>query len=319
MTPVTDEGSDGIFMSVVVPVYGCEGCIEELCARLRLALMGMGVTFEIVLVDDRSPDRSWSKIVAACEHFPEVKGVRLSRNFGQHIAITAGLAAAKGDYAVVMDCDLQDPPERIPDLYGKIKEGFDLVLAKRVTRTHSVGRVVGSKAYFFFMRRLSKGNFDSSFGTFSILSRKVINEFLRFGEKERHYLFVLRWLGFNVGVIEYDHSERFAGKSSYSLPRLIKHAFEGLFFQSTDLLKWIVTAGLTFSAAGIFSSLYVVMSYLIRGSSPGWTSLIVLMLTCTGAILVSLGAVGLYIAKIFDQVKARPLYSVDVVMEHREK
>ncbi|WP_431323475.1 glycosyltransferase family 2 protein [Rhizobium sp. YTU87027] len=319
MTLTVDQGSNGAAISVVIPVYGCDGCIEELCTRVRLALMGIGASFEIVLVDDGSPDQSWSKIVAAHEHFPEVKGIRLSRNFGQHIAISAGLAAATGNYAVVMDCDLQDPPERIPDLYAKIKEGFDIVLARRTTRSHSIGRVLGSKAYFFLMGRLSKGAFDSSLGTFSILSRKVINEFLRFNERERHYLFVLRWLGFSVGQIEYDHNERFAGRSSYSLSALIRHAFDGIFFQSTELLRWIVTAGLVFSFGGIASSLYFIISYFLHGSSPGWTSLFVMMLICTGAILVSLGVLGLYIGKIFDQVKERPLYSIDVVLERIRK
>ncbi|MDR9777572.1 glycosyltransferase family 2 protein [Rhizobium hidalgonense] len=318
-TPVSKQGGGGVLLSVVVPVYGCDGCIEELCSRARLALIGMGVSFEILLVDDRSPDQSWSKIVAVYEHFPEVKGIRLSRNFGQHIAISAGLAAAKGDYAVVMDCDLQDPPERIPELYSKMQEGFDLVLAKRVSRSHSAGRVFGSKAYFLLMGRLSKGTFDGSFGSFSILSRKVINEFLRFNEKERHYLFVLRWLGFSIGTIEYNHNQRFAGKSSYSLSRLIQHALDGIFFQSTDLLKWIVTLGLAFSFVGIASSLYFIFSYFAHGSSPGWTSLFVAMLMCTGAILVSLGVLGLYVGKIFDQVKERPLYSVDVMLEHDDK
>jgi len=314
-----ENDRSGVRISVVVPVYGCDGCIEELCARLRLALLSIRVSFEIVLVDDRSPDHSWSKIVAVHEHFPELRGIRLSRNFGQHIAITAGLASARGDYVVVMDCDLQDPPERIPELYEKIQEGFDLVLAKRVTRSHSLGRVLGSKAYFALMRRLSKGSFDSSFGTFSILSRKVVREFLRFGERERHYLFVLRWLGFEAGTIEYGHDKRFAGKSSYSLSRLIRHAFDGLFFQSTDLLKWIVTAGLGFSLVGMLSSIYVVLAYFLRGSSPGWTSLFVVILTCTGVILVSLGVVGLYIGKIFEQVKGRPLYSIDVILEPTER
>jgi len=169
------------------------------------------------------------------------------------------------------------------------------------------------------MSCLSKTALDSSFGSFSILSRKVINEFLRFNERERHYLFVLRWLGFNIGTIEYDHNERFAGKSSYSLSRLVRHAFDGVFFQSTDLLKWIVTAGLAFSFLGIVSSLYFVFSYFAHGSSPGWTSLFVAMLICTGAILVSLGVLGLYIGKIFDQVKDRPLYALDVVLEHVDK
>lgn len=304
-------------LSIVVPVYGCEGCIEELCSRIRLAVLPITVEFEILLVDDRSPDHAWCKIRDMHAHFPEVTGIRLSRNFGQHIAISAGLAASRGEFVVIMDCDLQDPPERIPDLVRKIEEGFDLVLARRVTRSHSVGRVLGSKAYFSVMRMLSPRATDGSFGTFSILSRKVVDEFLRFKEKERHYLFVLHWLGFNTGTIEYDHEDRFAGVSTYSLPKLIQHAFDGLFFQSTVLLKWIVFAGLCFAFFGGVLSVYFIFRYLVHGSAEGWTSLFVAMLVCTGVILISLGVVGAYIGKIFDQIKDRPLYSIDTILEKR--
>lgn len=298
-------------VSVVVPVYGCVDCLEKLCARVTQTLSPLTDKFEIILVDDRSPDNSWAAIQNLMTHYPQVRGIRLSRNFGQHIAITAGLAEARGDCAIVMDCDLQDPPERIPDLIAKHREGYDLVMARRIKRNHSAFRLLAAKFYFGLLSRLTEEKVDGSYGTFSLLSRKVIDGFLRFSERERHYLFILRWLGFNTGIVEYEHAERTEGCSSYSFKRLIKHAAEGLFFQATVLLRWIVSIGLLFAAFGIGLAMYFIYQYFSQGSVAGWTSVVVLILICTGILLTSLGVIGLYIGKIFDQMKDRPLYIVD--------
>jgi dolichol-phosphate mannosyltransferase len=305
-------------LSVVVPVYGCVACLELLCSRLEASLETFTSRYEIILVDDRSPDQSWAAILALQETHPAVKGVRLSRNFGQQIAITAGLAAAQGDYVVVMDCDLQDPPERIPEMYNKLREGgHDLVLARRAQRNHSAMRLAAARLYFALISRLTEKNVDGSYGAFSLLSRKVVDAFLRFNERERHYLFILRWLGFNEGFIEYEHEERSIGRSSYTFRRLWRLAVDGIFFQATVLLRWIVTLGLAFAFFGVLLAGYFTYSYYAHGSVTGWTSVAVLILICTGAILVSLGVVGLYVGKIFDQMKGRPLHVVDTVLERR--
>lgn len=304
-------------ISVVVPVYGCINCLETLCSQVEAAVGSLTTRFEIILVDDRSPDDSWSQLPALQERFPSVKGVRLSRNFGQHIAITAGLEAAKGDFAIVMDCDLQDPPSLIPALFAKMQEGYDLVLARRVERNHSWFRQASAKAYFMLMSKLTGEPIDGRHGSFSILSRKVIDGFLRFEEKERHYLFIVRWQGFRVGSVDYVHQERHSGNSSYTLGRLLHHAIDGLLFQATILLRWIVSLGFLFALSGVAVAGYFVWRNLFHTSLPGWTSLVVLILLSTGAILVSLGIIGLYVGKIFDQAKQRPLYLVDVVLERK--
>lgn len=304
-------------ISVVVPVYGCINCLDALCSQVEAALSPLTKRFEIILVDDRSPDDSWFQFPALQQRFPSVKGVRLSRNFGQHIAITAGLAEAKGDFAVVMDCDLQDPPSLIPALFAKMQEGYDLVLARRVERSHSWFRLLSAKVYFMLMSKLSGEHIDGRHGNFSILSRKVIDGFLRFEEKERHYLFILRWQGFRVGSVDYVHQERHSGKSSYTLSRLLQHAIDGLLFQATILLRWIVSLGFLFALSGVATAAYFVWRNLFHTSLPGWTSLVVLILLSTGAILVSLGIIGLYVGKIFDQAKQRPLYLIDVVLDRR--
>ncbi len=274
----------------------------------------MTKTYEILLVDDCSPDQAWYSIVELQKKYPEVKGLRLSRNFGQHIAISAGLAEAKGDVAIVMDCDLQDPPERIPEIYAKLLEGYDLVLARRTKKHHSSFRVLAAKTYFYLVSWLNRKPIEG-FGTFSILSRKVIDAFLLFNERERHYLFILTWLGFRAGVIDYVHEKRASGKSSYSVRRLIQHAIDGQFFQATQLLNWIVVLGLLFAAGGVAMAGFFIVRYFVEGSQPGWTSLSVLILICTGAILTSLGVIGVYVGKVFDQAKDRPLYVIDQVSE----
>jgi dolichol-phosphate mannosyltransferase len=307
------ENSQSI--SVVVPVYGCADCLELLCSRLKASLESITDRYEIILVDDRSPDNAWPSILRVQQHYPQVKGIRLSRNFGQQIAISAGLAEAQGDYVVVMDCDLQDPPEKIPDMFAKLNEGYDLVMARRAERTHSWFRLLAAKVYFSILSRLQEEKIDGSYGSFSMLSRKVIDAFLKFSERERHYLFILRWLGFNVGTIEYEQEERSIGQSSYSIKRLLKHAIDGVFFQATVFLRWIVGIGLLFAFFGVTLAGYFVYQYLIHGSVAGWTSVVVLLLVCTGVILLSLGVIGLYVGKIFDQAKGRPLYLIDTVSD----
>lgn len=307
-------------LSVVVPVYGCAGCLESLCRRLEQTLTQLTDRHEIILVDDRSPDDAWAVITRLQHSHPAVTGLRLSRNFGQHIAISAGLAAARGDYVVVMDCDLQDPPERIADLLDKAREGCDVVLARRVERNHSAFRLLGARLYFSLMGWLTERKIDGSYGAFSLLSRKVVQAYLRFDEPERHYLFIVRWLGFQVGTVEYRHEPRGEGRSAYTLGALLRHAASGLFFQSTVFLRWIISLGLVFGAAGLAMGAYFIHRYLAHGTTvPGWTSLMVLLSISTGVILASLGVIGLYVGRIFEQTKGRPLYVVDTVSERSRR
>lgn len=306
-------------LSIVVPVYKCVDCLETLCQRIDRTMTGTGRDYELILVDDRSPDQAWSAIRDLQKRYGRVTGVRLSRNFGQHIAITAGLAQARGEYAVVMDCDLQDPPEIIPQLITKIDEGYDLVLARRVERHHSVFRLVGAKVYFRLLKFVTGMSVDGSYGTFSLLSRRVIDKFLLFEEKERHYLFILRWLGFSIGTVDYEHQQRFAGHSSYSVRTLFRHAIDGLFFQATVLLRWIIALGVLYALLGLLVAALLVFFYFIQGSLAGWTSLTVVVLLSTGAVLISLGVIGQYVGKVFEQTKGRPLYVIDSISERSNK
>jgi dolichol-phosphate mannosyltransferase len=274
----------------------------------------MAMPFEIIFVDDRSPDNAWEEIALLQALYPYVVGVRLSRNFGQHIAITAGLQTAQGEYVVVMDCDLQDPPELIPTMFATLQQGVDLVLGRRVVRNHSWFRTTMASWYFGMMSWISDYKIYGTEGSFSLLTRKVVNGYLQFSERERHYLFILRWLGFRQGVVNFTHEQRAAGKSSYTLGRLIRHALNGMFFQTTKFLEWIAIMGFLIAVGGFLMVAYLLYRYFIHGFLEGWTSIFVLMIVSTGIILICLGVVGLYVARIFEQSKQRPLFIIDTVI-----
>jgi polyisoprenyl-phosphate glycosyltransferase len=308
-----------IEISVVVPVYGCRDSLRELHGRVTEAVRGITDAYEIVLVDDCDNLGSWEICAELAGRDAAVKAYRLSRNFGQHAAITAGLAQCTGRWAVVMDCDLQDPPESIPILYRKALEGNDVVLARRKDRRHSPFRRLAAWLYFKLMNAFSSTPIDGSFGSFSILSRKVVDAFLRFQDRERHYLFILRWIGFRSASIEYEHAARHSGSSSYDLGKLVSHALDGMFFQTTILLRWIVYLGFWVSCAGFLLAAYFVYMYFAHSVMPGFTSLAVLILVIGGFIIMSTGVTGLYIGKVFEQVKGRPLYVIDKSIENGEQ
>jgi dolichol-phosphate mannosyltransferase len=297
-------------LSIVVPVYNAESCLRELHTRLTATLQPLVRTYEIVLVEDGSTDGSWAAVLEVAKSDRAVRAYRLSRNFGQHAAITAGLQHARGERAVLMDCDLEDPPEEIPRLYAKALEGWDVVLARRKARHHSLLRRLAARAYFTILGVFNRTRFDHEYGTFSVITRKVITAYLEMKESARHYLLLLRWLGFPAASIDYEHGNRFAGRSAYGIRRLLRHALDGVFFQTTVLLRWIVYLGFTIALSGFGLAAWLVEQYMVRSALPGWTSLAVLILVVGGVIIMSIGVTGLYIGKIFEEVKARPLYVV---------
>lgn len=300
-------------ISVVVPVYGCGGCLRPLHARLVDALESITAGYEIVYVDDRSPDDAWVTLSALAADDAHVRAIRLSRNFGQHAAITAGLAQSSGRWAVVMDCDLQDPPESIPRLYAKAREGFDVVYARRKNRADSDFRRLSARMYVAALNTFTGSRFVGEYGALSIISRKVVDAFLRLKDADRHYLYILHWLGFESTSIDVEHSARYAGRSSYTFSKLVQHAFDGIVFQTAKFLRWIMYAGFVVAFAGVALAGFFVYSWAVNDPFPGWTSLAVLLLLLGGFILVSLGVTGLYVGKIFGQVKERPLYVIDEV------
>jgi dolichol-phosphate mannosyltransferase len=311
------QGTDAVEISVVVPVYGCAGCLKALHTRLTEVLSQLGVSYELVLVDDRSLDGGWDILRDIAQGDDRVVAIRLSRNFGQHPAITAGLEQARGNWIVVMDCDLQHPPEEIPRLYALARQGYAIVFAARRGAGHSTLRRLLSRGYFSVMNLVLKTDMNSDFSNFSIISRAVRDAFVRIKDKDRQYLMILYWLGFTHTTIEFQHTERYAGNSTYSLRHLVRFALAGLFFQTTLLLRWIVYAGFALSAAGVGLAAFFIYNYFFSNPYPGWTSLGVLLLVIGGFIIVSTGVAGLYVGAIFAQTKDRPLYVVETKIVSR--
>jgi polyisoprenyl-phosphate glycosyltransferase len=307
--------NDPVEVSVVVPVYACETALPELHRRLTESLDWTNGSYELVFVEDRGPDRSWDGLRALAASDPHVRAFRLSRNFGQHLAITAGLAQSRGRWVVVMDCDLQDPPEEISRLYAKASEGYDIVLARRSRKRLPLFRRLASSTYFALLNTFAKTAIDPGHGSFSIISRKVVDAYLQFKDRDRHYLFVLYWLGFDRASIEYGHAERAGGKSSYTFRRLLGHALGGMFFQTTVLLRWVIYVGFVLAVAGVGAAGYFAIARVNGNAYPGWTSLAVLLLVLGGLIVMSTGVTGLYIGRIFNEVRDRPLFVVADAIE----
>jgi glycosyltransferase involved in cell wall biosynthesis len=299
-------------ISVVIPVYDCETCLRPLYERLKAQLSTLGASWELVFVNDGSPDGAWSVLTELSRVDPAVKAHQLSRNFGEEAALAAGLAKSDGRWTVVMDCDLQDLPEDIPRLYAKALEGYEIVFTKRKRRGHSRLRVAASKLYYRLVSRLLKTNIDPSYGNFSMASRRVVDLVLSLRDRDRHYRMILLWLGLRQTAVEVENVPRHSGSSSYGLRRLAHHAVDGIFFQTETLLRWIVYTGITMGFAGMLLAGFFVASHLTGHEDyPGWTSLAVLILLTTGVMTIGMGVAGLYIGKIFGQVKDRPLYVIE--------
>jgi polyisoprenyl-phosphate glycosyltransferase len=300
-----------VVLSVVSPVYCAGAMVDELVAGILGSAAAVTPDFEVILVDDGSSDDSWARITAAGARDPRVRGIRLARNFGQHHAITAGIANAAGDFVVVMDCDLQDDPRYIPALVQKAREGFEVVVTRRQARQHSWLRNATAELFVRSFNLLSDGQLaNRSTGGYSLISRRVVEAYLRVGDVHRHHLLILGWLGYEKGVIDVEHGRRRSGRSSYSFGRLVRHALEGITSQSTRLLRISIGMGFGYVVAAVLGMVYLIISYLQHGYRAGWASTIVLLLGSTGLILMAIGILGVYIGNIFDQVRSRPLYLV---------
>jgi polyisoprenyl-phosphate glycosyltransferase len=299
-------------ISVISPVYKAERMVNDLVNEIKDAVERLGVAFEIILVEDGSPDDSWSRIEDNCLRDSRIKGIKLSRNFGQHYAITAGLEAARGDYVVVIDCDLQDNPRYIIEMYAKAQEGYEVIHTVKQKREHSTFKNITAKYFFrvldYLMESKSHG---AAVGAYSMLSRKAVDAFLCIRETHRHYLMVVGMIGFKSYYLPIEHRKRGEGKSSYTFSKLVKHSIVGITSQSVRLLRMSVKIGFAMVIISLAWSAWIVFSYFMRGAAPGYTSLMAMMLLSTGIILTSIGIAGIYIGNIFEQVKNRPLYIID--------
>jgi glycosyltransferase involved in cell wall biosynthesis len=268
--------------------------------------------FEIILVEDASPDQSWSVIERIAAHNPRIRGIKLSRNFGQHYAITAGLDAAKGDWVVVMDCDLQDRPEEIPALWTKAQEGFDVVLARRAFRQDGFFKRFSSKLFYRTLAWLTGSHQDETIANFGIYSRKVVREIVGMRESIRYFPTMVRWVGFRQTTLDVLHAANRERVSSYSFNKLFNLGLDIMLAFSDKPIRLTVKLGLLIALTGFLFAVYTLIRYL-QGEIivAGYASLIISLWVLSGFILITLGMVGLYVGKTFEGVKNRPIYIIE--------
>jgi glycosyltransferase involved in cell wall biosynthesis len=298
-------------LSVVIPVLNEELIINHLIEKVKINIEGLTLDYEIIIVDDGSDDKTWEIVVEESLKNNKVKGIKLSRNFGQHYAITAGLFNSTGQWVVVMDGDLQDRPEIIPELYKKSQEGFDIVFVSRQNRPESLPYLFMQKIYYVTLRFLSGIDFDSTKANYSIISKQVVESFRNFPEQSRFYGSTIKWLGYRQATISAQHGKRYAGKTSYSIRKRINLASDVIFSFSVRPLKFAIYLGLTVT---LFSFLFLfwTIGTLIFSENvvEGWTSVISFMGILGGTIITILGIIGNYIGRTYEQVKNRPLFIV---------
>ncbi len=298
-------------LSIVSPVYHGEKMVEQLVERISKSVSTITPDYEIILVNDASPDNSWLKIKELCTNNNRVKGINLSRNFGQHYAISAGLSLCSGEWIVVMDCDLQDRPEEIPHLYNKAKEGFDIVYARRVVRHNGFFKRISSKIFHSVFDWLSGIKTDSSISNFGVYNKIVIDEYNKMGEVARSFDSLIKYLGFNTATVDVKHDSRGEGKSSYTLKKLLSLSFDVMISNTNKPLKMAIGFGFFMSFISFCLAVFnVIAKYVGNIGVEGYTSTVFSIWFVGGILLMMLGILGLYVGKIFDQVKQRPIFVI---------
>lgn len=308
-------------ISLVIPVYRAELILPELCKRLVTSLTALTRSYEIILVDDRSPDHSWDVMLQMVEAYPSITAIRLSRNFGQHHAIAAGLDLANGDWTVIMDCDLQDHPEEIALLVEKAEQGYDVVLARRKARSDGSGKRLSSRLFYWLFNVLSGYRMDPAVGSFRIMRRSVVEAYRTMRESSRLFGGMVEWLGFETAFVDVVHGGRYEGQSSYNVRSMTKLALDGIFAFSNRPLYFSIGVGVTMSLVAAGFGLSLLIRYFLRPfvGVPGWLSQVTVTTFIGGLILLNLGVLGVYIGRIYDQAKARPLYVLDKIVAHRTR
>ena len=298
-------------ISIVSPVYQGEKMVAELVRRNVESVTTITDDYEIILVNDASPDNSWEEIVKQCESNPKVKGINLSRNFGQHYAITAGLHYAKGEWVVVMDCDLQDQPEEIPNLYKKAQEGYEIVYARRVVKHVGWWKRFSSVAFHTVFDWLSGTKTDPTIANYGIYRHDVIAEYNKLPQQARTYGSATGALGFHHDYVDVEQAESARGGSSYTLRKLLKHSFNIIISNTNRPLRMTIGLGFGMAVVSFLLALYdVIAKWIGIIEVPGYTTTMFSIWFVGGLLLFVMGVLGLYIGKIFDQVKGLPLFVV---------
>lgn len=299
-------------VSVVVPVYGCKNCLEDLVQRVSRSLEGITGQFEIILVDDNSPDDAWSRITELAGLYSQVRGLRLSRNFGQHAAISAGLSQVSGEVTVVMDCDLQDIPEEIPALLAAIRQNdVEVVLGQRIDRQDRWFKRLGSRLFYQTLGWLTDTRYDHTTANFGAYSRRVVDTVNQMPELDRFFPLLVRWTGYRAAYVAVSHGQRSEGKSSYNFRTLLRLATRVALSFSDKPLRLVMRGALLLAAISICIVAFSVYQYAIGDVRvAGFTSIVASIWLIGSGIMFCLGILGLYLGRLHDEAKQRPQYIV---------
>ncbi|MDO5614820.1 MAG: glycosyltransferase family 2 protein [Cruoricaptor ignavus] len=304
-------------LSIISPVYRAEKILETLVSEIEVVMKNIGEDFEIILVDDRSPDNSWAKMKELEKKFENLKVFRLSRNFGQHATIMAGLSKAKGDWIVVMDCDMQDQPKEILKLYEKTKEGYDIVLAKREQRQDSFLKKMSSKYFYKVFNYLAGIEINREVANFGIYHKKVIKSVLEIQDNIKFFPLFVNWVGYKSTAIPIEHASREEGSSSYSFSKLLSLAFNVIISFSDKPLRLFVGFGGIISVFSVLVGIYYLVQYFLGNiKEAGYSSIILSIWFLSGVIISCVGVLGVYLGKMFNQTKNRPVFIIDEEDEH---
>ncbi|MBL6729612.1 MAG: glycosyltransferase family 2 protein [Bacteroidia bacterium] len=300
-------------ISVVLPIYNEEKGLSSFIDDLYIQMKSIGQSFEIILVNDGSTDKSLQLIQSLCTNYAELKFIGLSRNFGHQIAISAGIDYASGDQVILMDSDGQDPPEVIPDLIHKMDEGYDVVYAKRIKRAkESVMKKWTASLFYKILNKITSIEIPVDTGDFRIINRKVIDALKQMPEKQRYLRGQIAWLGFKQTPVEYERKGRNAGETNYTYKKMIGLAFDAITSFSNWPLRLATLSGFVCAVIGFILILYTLYAkFILKIYEPGWPSLMISIVFLGGIQLLGIGMIGEYIARINDNVKGRPLYLVD--------
>lgn len=299
--------------SIVVPLYNEEEVLMETYRRLKAVMDSCGEPYEVVMINDGSRDRTATLAKDICSSDPSFKLLNFSRNFGHQTAITAGMDYTSGQAIVVIDADLQDPPEIILEMIAKWKEGFEVVYGKRTTRKGETAfKKFTARTFYRTLNSMTDVKIPTDVGDFRLIDRKVKDALLRVPEHNRYVRGLISWLGFRQTAVEFVREPRFAGETKYPLKKMIKLAVDGITSFSYKPLKFSIGIGVFLSCFSLVFALVVVILRLLNATDmePGWASLMVVMLFFFGVVLIMLGIIGEYIGRIFEEVKGRPLYII---------
>ncbi|NLC67193.1 MAG: glycosyltransferase family 2 protein [Clostridiaceae bacterium] len=306
------ENNTACSYSVVVPVYNEELVVNETYRRLKNVMESTGEPYEIIFVNDGSRDGTREIVTGLCRQDKNVKLIDLSRNFGHQLAITAGMDNASGQAVIVIDADLQDPPEVIIDMIKKWKEGYDVVYGKRIKRKgETFFKRFTAKLFYRLLKGIADVDVPQDVGDFRLIDRKVCDALKLLPERNRYVRGLISWLGFRQTGVEFVRDERFAGESKYPLKKMIKFAMDAITSFSYRPVKIATYVGTVISAASFIYLIVVVIQKLFtRTTVPGWASIVAINLFFNGIILIMLGIIGEYIGRIYDESKRRPLYII---------